>query len=162
MESLLLVANHPDIKLREFMDGVLGIRHPVNRIAEEALRTYLYLNLLVVLREQGSEVCDPVKTETGEEVPGRRVYMDLQSYRYMLSTVTGRYDDDAQNLVHCEFFHTRGVDEAGDLEWKEGSKDVLADMEALKEYLKGLAGLVCLVAGGLEELCKTSLARSFG
>lgn len=173
MESLLLVANHPGIRLRDFLDGRLGIRHPVSRIAEVALRVYLYLNLLVVLQAQGSEACAPARDEAGEAVPGRRVYMGLQSYRYMLSAATGRYDDDAQNLVHCAFFCARGADGAGEPRWagEAEAKDVLADLEGLREYLKGVwrilvvYDLVAREAGGdpgLEEVCKTSLSRSFG
>ncbi|KAK7991645.1 hypothetical protein PG988_000439 [Apiospora saccharicola] len=181
MESLLLVANHPGIKLQNFMHGELGIRQPVNRIAGEALRVYLYLNLLVVFQEGGSQVCSATRTDEGEEeVPGRRVYMDLKSWQYLLSAVTGGYDGDAQNLVHYEFFYTRGLNEASEHDWEKGdrkwngepgSKDVLADMGALKEYLKGVwrilvvYDLVAREAGGdpgLEEMCKTTLSRSFG
>lgn len=175
MESLLLVANHPGIKLHNFMHRELGIRQPVKRIAEEALRAYIYLNLLVVFQEAGSGVCNVARTDAGEEeVPGgRRAYMDTKSWQYLWSAVSRGYDNDAQNLVHYEFFYTRSVDKAGDPQWdlNKEYKDVLADMDGLKEYLKGVwrilfvYDVVAREAGGdpgLEDMCKYTLERSFG
>ncbi|KAK8109494.1 hypothetical protein PG999_007631 [Apiospora kogelbergensis] len=168
MESLLLVANKPEIDLASFMDTRRGHRHAVNRAAEEAMRVYLYLNLLVVLQEQGSEVADVARTESGgEEIKGRRNYMGLKSYERMLGSVAGEYDGDAHNLVHWDYFYPRGEED-----WDRSyAKDVLADMEGLKEYLKGVWRILVVydllarevgMDPGLEEMCKTTLNISFG
>ncbi|KAK8877513.1 hypothetical protein PGQ11_002459 [Apiospora arundinis] len=167
MESLLLVANKPEINLLAFLDTHHGHHFGVCRAAEEAVRVYLYLNLLVVLQEQGSDIADAAQTDSGEKIKGRRNYMGLQSYSRLLSSVAGEYDGDAQNLVHWDYFYPRGVDD-----WdRSHAKDVLADMEGLKEYLKGVwrilvvYDLVVREAGGdpgLEEMCKTTLNISFG
>ncbi|KAK7972539.1 hypothetical protein PG988_006673 [Apiospora saccharicola] len=168
MESLLLVANKPEADLLVFLDRQRGHRHPVCAAAEEAIRVYLYLNLLVVMHEKGdSDVCDYVRDEsTGEEITGRRNYMDLKSYRRLLNSAAGEYDGDAHNLVHWDYFYTRGEDD-----WnRDESKDVLADMEGLKEYLKGVwrilvvYDLLAREAGAdpaLEEMCRTTLDISF-
>ncbi|KAK8074104.1 hypothetical protein PG994_005003 [Apiospora phragmitis] len=98
--------------------------------------------------------------------PGRRNYMGLQSYSWLLSSAAGEYDGDAHNLVHWDYFYPRGEDD-----WDRSQmKDHLADMEGLKEYLKGLwrllvvYDLVIREAGGdpgLEEMCKTKLDITF-
>ncbi|KAK8013794.1 hypothetical protein PG991_009387 [Apiospora marii] len=162
-------ANKPEVGLLRFVTTEYGHRHPVCRVAEEALRAYLYLNLLVVMQEQGVELCDCSYSESGEEIPGRRKYMDLVSYGSLLSSVAGEYDGDAQNLVHWDFFYAR--DERGIYGWDRSKpKDVLADIEALQGYFKGVwrvlvvYDLVIREAGGdpgLEDMCKFTLPISF-
>ncbi|KAK8023771.1 hypothetical protein PG993_011837 [Apiospora rasikravindrae] len=167
MESLLLIANKPEAKLPTFLTARHGHRHGVCRAAEEAVRVYLYLNLLVVMQEQGSDVCAFARSGSGEEIRERRNYMDLKSYSRLLGSVAGEYDGDAQNLVHWDYFFTRGEDDYN----RDEVKDVLADMEGLREYLKGVwrilvvYDLVVREAGGdpeLAEMCKTTLDISFG
>lgn len=169
MESLLLVANKPETGLLTFLDRERGHRHPVCAAAEEAIRAYLYLNLLVVMHEKGdSDICDYARDEsTGKEIKGRRNYMDLKSYYRLLNSVAGLYDGDAHCLVHWDYFYTRGEDDYN----HDDVKDVLADMEGLKEYLKGVwrilvvYDLLAREAGAdpaLEKMCKTTLEISFG
>ncbi|KAK7946284.1 uncharacterized protein PG986_010605 [Apiospora aurea] len=119
------------------------------------------------MQEQGSDVVDFARTDAGEEIKERRNYMDLESYSRLLSSVAGEYDGDAQNLVHWDYFFTRGEDD-----WNRSeAKDVLADMEGLKEYLKGVWRILVVYdlfvreAGGdpeLADMCKTTLDISFG
>ncbi|TLD14697.1 hypothetical protein PspLS_11103 [Pyricularia sp. CBS 133598] len=166
MDSLLLLANHPDVDLPSFVNMHHGHHYGLSRVAEEGIRGYVYMNLLVAMQENGSDICDYVVDENGVEDKSRRKYMNTQSYERMLDSVAGSYDGDAQNLVHWDFFYERTEDD-----WKrDTSKDVLGDLDALKEYLKGVwkvlvvYDLVIREAGGnpdLESECRQMLNWSF-
>lgn len=132
METLLLMANHPKMK-------ILGLRHMhwghhfgVSRVAEEAVAAYIYLNLIIAMREGGSNVCDLV--DTGEEK--RRNYMECASYRRLLCRVAGSYDGDAQTLVHRVFL----LGDAGEPFGHGGvpNRDILEDIDGVRDYLKGI------------------------
>lgn len=164
MESMLLLANHPATRsnLRSFVNMHHGHHFGVSRVAEEAVRSYMYLNLLVAMQENRSDVCNPAKDEDGLEIPGQKNYMNLLSFKRMLNSVAGTYDGDSQNLVHWDFFYNRI-----ELGWDhENPKDILEDREALAEYLKSIwrvlvvYDLVIREAGGdpdLEGECRRAL-----
>ncbi|KAK8054883.1 hypothetical protein PG993_000110 [Apiospora rasikravindrae] len=168
MESMLLMANHPVIgpNLVSLLNLHHGHHFGLVRVAEEGLRSYLYLNLLVAMQENGSGVCDPAKDEKGFDIPDRKNYMNLASFDRMLRSVAGNYDGDAQNLPHWNFYYPR-VEHSWD---SESPKDVLADREALAEYLKGvwrvlaIYDLVLMEAGrdsDLETLCRHAINDNF-
>ncbi|KAK7949036.1 uncharacterized protein PG986_009922 [Apiospora aurea] len=153
MESMLLLANHPVIgpNLVSLLNLHHGHHFGLIRVAEEGIRSYTYLNLLVAMQENGSGVCDPAKDDKGFDIPNRKNYMDLLSFERMLNTVAGSYDGDAQNLPHWDFYYPRG-----ERSWdRKNTKDVLADRDALAEYLKGvwrvlaIYDLVLTEAGGI-------------
>ncbi|RDW73662.1 hypothetical protein BP5796_07104 [Coleophoma crateriformis] len=135
METLLLMANHPDMDILSLRNMHHGHHYGVSRVAEEATKAYLWLNLMTAMREAGSPICDP-STDPEAELP--KNYLNCDTYQRMLRSVAGNYDGDAQCLVHRDFFCT-----------KEGQhytspnvpyKDVLAEenMGAVREYLKGV------------------------
>ncbi|TLS27012.1 hypothetical protein PpBr36_05267 [Pyricularia pennisetigena] len=166
MDSMLLLANHPDADLPSLVNMHHGHHFGLSRVAEEGIRGYVYLNLILAMQENGSDICDYVVDENGVENKSRRKYMDTTSYKKMLDSVAGSYDGDAQNLVHWDFFYERTEDD-----WnRDTSKDVLADLDALKEYLKGVwkvlvvYDLVLREAGGdpdIEGECRKMLNWSF-
>jgi hypothetical protein len=165
METLLLMANHQRMKILGLRNMSHGHHFGVSRVAEEAIKAYIYLNLLVAMRENGSGVCDVVEGSEGKE---RRNYMDCESYGRMLQSVAGRYDGDAQTLVHRQFF-------LGDLDRSFGCGevprgDLLEDLEQLTEYLKGVwrvmvtYDVVIREAGGdpkWEKECEFTIAYMF-
>ncbi|KAK7911123.1 hypothetical protein PG985_013604 [Apiospora marii] len=169
MESMLLLANHPVIgpNLVSLLNLHHGHHFGLIRVAEEGIRSYIYLNMLVATEENGTAVCGPAKDEQYVEIPGRKQYMVLPSYESMLRSVAGNYDGDAQNLPHWDFYYPR--DQGG---WDDKNpKDVLADREALAEYLKGIwrtlviYDLVLTEAGGssgLETQCRHAINDNFG
>ncbi|KAK8012145.1 SGNH hydrolase-type esterase domain-containing protein [Apiospora arundinis] len=136
MESMLLLANHPVTgpNLVSLLHLHHGHHFGLIRVAEEGVRSYIYLNMLVAMQENGSDVCDPAKDEKGSEIPGRKNYMNLVSFERMLNSVAGNYDGDAQNLPHWDFYYRRVK---GWWDYKN-PKNVLADRKALAEYLKGV------------------------
>jgi len=170
IESLLLMCNHPQIDVLSLKNMSWGHHFGVSRVAEEALKAYIYVNLLVVMMENGDEVC-----EINEG--GRRKYMDCDSYyKKMLYSVAGDFDGDAQSVVHRAFFYEE-LKEG----WKDGAhrnrcageveRDILRDLERLREYLKGvwrlmvIYDLVIREAGGdpdWENECKQVFAWVFG
>ncbi|KAK6852868.1 hypothetical protein PG995_011419 [Apiospora arundinis] len=169
IETMLLLANHPVTgpNLVSLLHLHHGHHFGLIRVAEEGVRSYVYLNLLVAMQENGSDICDPAKDEEGFEIPGRKNYMNLVSFERMLGSVAGSYDGDAQNLPHWDFYYPRV---AGG--WDDNNlKDVLADREALAEYLKGvwrvlvIYDLVLREAGGdsdLETRCRQAINDNFG
>jgi hypothetical protein len=166
METLLLMANHPQMRILGLRDMSHGHHFGVSRVAEEALKAYVYLNLLVAMREGGSGVCDFVE---GREDEGRRKYMDCESYGRMLQSVAGRYDGDAQTIIHRLFLLGDPVISFGHAEVSK--KDVLVDLEKLIEYLKGVwrvmitYDVVIREAGGdprWEKECEFAFSFMFG
>ncbi|KAK8011997.1 amidase [Apiospora arundinis] len=168
MESMLLLANHPVTgpNLVSLLHLHHGHHFGLIRVAEEGVRSYVYLNLLVAMQENGSDVCDPAKDKKGFEIPGRKNYMNLVSFERMLDSVAGSYDGDAQNLPHWDFYYPR-VERRWD---RKSPKDVLADREALAEYLKGvwrvlvIYDLILREAGGnsdLETQCRQAINDNF-
>lgn len=169
MESMLLLANHPVYgpNLVSLLNMHHGHHYGLIRVAEEGIRSYVYLNMLVATEDNGTSLCGPAKDEQYVEIPGRKQYMNLPSFERMLRSVAGSYDGDAQNLPHWEFYYPR--DETS---WDERNpKDVLADREALAEYLKGvwrtlvIYDLVLTEAGGssdLEMICRQAINDNFG
>ncbi|KAK6857692.1 hypothetical protein PG995_005391 [Apiospora arundinis] len=136
MESMLLLANHPVTgpNLISLLHLHHGHHFGLIRVAEEGVRSYVYLNLLVAMQENGSDVCDSAKDKKGFEIPGRKNYMNLVSFERILDSVAGNYDGDSQNLPHWDFYYPRI-----ECWWDDKNpKDVLADREALAEYLKGV------------------------
>jgi hypothetical protein len=171
IESLLLMCNHPQIDILSLKNMSWGHHFGVSRVAEEALKEYIYVNLLVVMMENGDEVCDIVD-EGGE----RRKYMDCDSYKKMLYSVAGYFDGDAQSVVHRVFFYEEPKEG-----WKDGAhrnrcageveRDILSNLERLREHLKGvwklmvIYDLVIREAGGdpdWENECKQVFAWVFG
>jgi hypothetical protein len=136
METLLLMANHSRMKILGLRNMHHGHHFGVSRVAEEAVKAYIYLNLIIAMREGGSDICDFVD-EGGENEGGkRRKFMDCESYRRMLMDVAGSYDGDAQTLVHRVFFLGDPGESFG---WRDvPERDVLVDMERVREYLKGV------------------------
>jgi hypothetical protein len=135
-ESLLLLAHHDKVDIHAFVHLGSGHSFGLDLLAADSLRAYLYLNVLLILEERGSGVCDVVKDDDdmADDPPTRRAYMDLLSYSRLLGNVADTCDGDAQNLVHWDFFYRRT-----ESFWEIGkSKDVMADRAALAEYLKGL------------------------
>ncbi|KAK8093714.1 hypothetical protein PG997_000399 [Apiospora hydei] len=125
MESMLLLANHPVIgpNLVSLLNLHHGHHFGLIRVAEEGIKSYVYLNLLVAMQENGSGVCDPAKDEKGFDIPDRKNYMNLFSFERMLRSVAGNYDGDAQNLPHWDFYYPRD-----ELSWDDkNTKDVVAD-----------------------------------
>lgn len=137
MDSMLLMAHHPRIRLLDLVHMHHGHHFGVSRVQEEALKAYIYLNRLVAMREQGSDICDYCRDDDGVEDRTRRNYMDCVTWRTLLGSVAGTYDGDGQNLVHWEFFRSREEGQFGQYDMGT-DKDVLEDMEALREYLKGI------------------------
>ncbi len=137
METLLLMANHPRMKIHGLRNMHHGHHFGFSRVAEEAVKAYIYLNLIIATREGGSDVCDCV--DDGGVVTDcekRRKYMDCETYRRMLVSVAGSYDGDAQTLVHRVFFLGDSAQVFG---WRDvPTNDVLAHMEVVREYLKGV------------------------
>jgi hypothetical protein len=172
IESLLLMPNHPQIDILSLKDMGWGHHFGVGRLAEEALKAYIYVNLLVIMMEKGDEVCDIVGG--GGD---RRKYMDCDSYyQRMLYSVAGYFDGDAQSVVHRVFFFEEPKEG-----WKDGAhrtrcaggveRNILSDLERLGEYLKGLWRLMVIYdlfireAGGdpdWETECEGVLACVFG
>lgn len=137
-ETLLLMANHPRMKIHGLRNMHHGHHFGVSRVAEEAVKAYIYLNLIIAMREGGSDVCDFVDDDGGvmKDCEKRRKYMDCETYRRMLTAVAGSYDGDAQTLVHRVFFLG---DSAQTFGWRDvPTNDVLADMDVAREYLKGI------------------------
>lgn len=103
--------------------------------------------------------------------------MDCDSYyKRMLYSVAGYFDGDAQSVVHRVFFFEEPKEG-----WKDGAhrnrcageveKDILSDLDRLKEYLKGvwrlmvIYDLVIREAGGdpdWENECKQVFSWVFG
>ncbi|KAK7917768.1 hypothetical protein PG985_011376 [Apiospora marii] len=167
-ETRMVYPDEMQINLAAFLDPWHDHRHGVCVVAEEAVRVYVYLNLLFVIHEKGdSDINDYARDpSTGEEIKGRKKYMDLVSFNRLLELVAGQYDGDAFNLVHWDFFWPRGEED-----WiREQVKDILADVEGLKDHLKGLWRLLVVynvvvreLGGdpGLEKICKTMLGSTF-
>ena len=110
----------------------------MSRVAEEALKVYLYLNLLVAVRENGADVYEsPLETEPPLQngLPSRHNYLDFASCERVLDSVTGTYDGDGQNLVHREFLLTESAASRGPQRRK---RHVFANLDALREYLKAV------------------------
>lgn len=165
-ETLLLLANHPETNLLGLVELHHGHHFGLSRVAEEGVRAYVYVNLLIALQERGSEIGAPATDENGVQDPARPIYRDLLTYRQMLDSVAGTYDGDTQNLIHWDFFLPR-TEDSWDL---DTPKDILADKETLVEYLKGvwrnlvIYDMVIREAGGdseLESRCKFALNASF-
>jgi hypothetical protein len=171
IESLLLMSNHPQIDILSLKKMSWGHHFGVSRVAEEALKAYIYVNLLVAMMEKGDEVCDIVDGR-GK----KRKYMDCDSYyKRMLYSVAGYFDGDAQSVVHRVFFFEEPMEG-----WKDDAhrnrcageveRDILSDLERLREYLKGvwrlmvIYDLVIREAGGdpdWENECKQVFAWVF-
>jgi hypothetical protein len=137
METLLLMANHPRMKILELKNMHHGHHFGVSRVAEEAVKAYIYLNLIIAMADGGSDICDSVDTvEGGNEGKQKRKFMNCESYEGMLSNVAGSYDGDAQTLVHRVFF----LGDPAESSWwgQTSSRDVFGDLEGLREYLKGI------------------------
>lgn len=95
--------------------------------------------------------------------------MECNSYTGMLYSVAGQYDGDAQTLVHRHFFYSNH--ESPDEAQGTPSRDVMADVEGLREYLKGVwrvmvvYDVVIREAGGdpeWERECDQVLSGMFG
>ncbi|KAL3427738.1 hypothetical protein PVAG01_01247 [Phlyctema vagabunda] len=144
METLLLMANHPRVSVHSFRNMHHGHHFGVSRVAEEAVKAYVFLNVLVVMKENGSKLFDTLVDADGNtDKDLRQNYMALRQYTRLLSSIAGSYDGDAQCIVHQDFFFSKPWSaEAREVFWKTGTQkptnDVLADMEELKEYLKGV------------------------
>jgi hypothetical protein len=137
METLLLMANHPRMKIHGLRNMHHGHHFGVSRVAEEAVKAYIYLNLIIAMREGGSDVCDFVDDgAVVKDYEKRRKYMDCETYRRMLMAVAGSYDGDAQTLVHRVFFLGNSTQSFG---WRDvPTNDVLANLDVAREYLKGV------------------------
>ena len=170
METLLLMANHPRMKIHGLRNMHHGHHFGVSRVAEEAVKAYIYLNLIIAMREGGSDVCDFVDDgEVVKDCEKRRKYMDCETYRRMLMEVAGSYDGDAQTLVHRVFFLGNSAHSFG---WRDvPTNDVLAHMDVVREYLKGVwrvmiaYDVVIREAGGdpmWEEECEMVLQSILG
>ena len=167
MERLLLMANHPGMNILELREKLQGDNFGISRVAGEALRAYIYLNLIIAMREGGSDVCDFVGDGGGENKgEKRRKFMDCENYKRMLRKVTGRYPGDAHALVHRMFFLGNPRES---YRWgKTPSRDVLEDLEGLQGYLKGIwrvmvtYDVVVREAGGDPKECEWALGRMFG
>ncbi|KAK6858642.1 hypothetical protein PG995_005206 [Apiospora arundinis] len=165
MESMLTLANHPKTDILGLINLHHGHHFGLSRVAEEGIRAYVYLNLLVAMQENGSNINEYSCGDDGVQ-HRQRQYMGLLSYERMLHSVAGTYDGDAQNLVHWDFFYPLTEDS-----WEyDKPKDVLADIAALQEYLKGVwrvlvvYDLVIREAGGdpaLEIECRAALNNFF-
>jgi len=133
IETLLLMANHPRMKILGLKNMHHGHVFGVSRVAEEAVIAYIYVNLIIAMRERGSDVCDLIDDSGGR----RRKCMDCKTYRKMLEEVAGHYDGDTQTLVHRTFF--LGNPGQSFAAWRDVPKrDILEDTEGVKEYLKGV------------------------
>jgi hypothetical protein len=133
METLLLMANHPKMEILRLWNMSHGHHFGVSRVAEEAVKAYIYLNLIIAMRDGGSDVCDFIDDGGGK----RRKFMDCESYRRMLEEVAGRYDGDTQTLVHRMLF----LGDPGEsfAAWRDvPNRDIFEDMQGVKEYLKGV------------------------
>ena len=136
-ETLLLMANHPQIPLLSLKNLHWGHHFGISRVAEEAVKSYVYLNLIYVMKSNGSDVCDPVLESS--EALSRMKYMDCRSYITMLGSVACTYDMDAHTLPHREFFLAKPCPKQDiGVQITQPKKDVLGDMDELKEYLKGV------------------------
>jgi hypothetical protein len=170
METLLLMASHPRMKILELKNMHHGHHFGVSRVAEEAIKVYIYLNLIIAMRDGGSDVCDSGDTAEGEnEGKQKRKFMGCESYEGMLRNVAGSYDGDAQTLVHRVFF----LGGPAESYWwgQTSSRDVLGDLEVLREYLKGIWRVMVIYdviireAGGdptWEKECEWAFNAMFG
>lgn len=149
MESMLLLANHPEMRasFRFLITEPYG-DYGLSRVVEEGVRSYVFMNLLVALQDGGSDLGDAVHDVNGRVAdPGRKWYMDLPSYKGMLRSVAGSYDGDTQNLPHWDFYLQRT--ENG---WDETKlRDVLTDRGALVDYLKAVWRVLVIYVVVLRE-----------
>lgn len=99
MNTLLLMPNHSQLNLLSLKRQHWGHNFGVRRVAEEALKAYVWLWLLFALKENGSGVWDEIE-KSGEQVEmeTRRKYMDCKSYRSMVERVAGHDDGDVDSF----------------------------------------------------------------
>ncbi|TEB20454.1 hypothetical protein FA13DRAFT_1644620 [Coprinellus micaceus] len=140
METLLMLANHPEIPLGNLVQLSWGHHFGWSRVMESALRTYLLFNLILAVGTSGGQ--------SGEGMLRRGDYTKMESYQYAYRDETWSMDHDAQQVPHRKFWKgAREADEAArdELDGEGGQGPHLGkgdppqmhlDITKLKEYLK--------------------------
>ncbi|KAF4625634.1 hypothetical protein G7Y89_g12533 [Cudoniella acicularis] len=127
METLLLVANHPKTPLMTLRNSGSELETGISSILKSCLHAYLMVNLLFIMREAGSPVCDQLPWDWQHPfpngVPPQWRYMKCRNFRAVVEFCTLQGDVPGRAGVHDEFF-------------KQG--DLFSDMNACQEYLKSL------------------------
>ncbi|KAH6665400.1 hypothetical protein B0J14DRAFT_231592 [Halenospora varia] len=129
LDSLLLMANHPKIPLMTLRYTGSHYEAGISTILRSCLRAYLMINLLVVLKEAGSLICEQVnwnRMAPPQNFALPKRYMECRSYQSMLLYCTCNFDLTGRRNIHGTFLN-RGQ-----------SFHVLSDMGACEEYIKFL------------------------
>ncbi|KAH8684827.1 hypothetical protein BGZ60DRAFT_524026 [Tricladium varicosporioides] len=140
IETLLRMANHPKIPLASIKESGRYYHAGINSIAKSCLQAYLMLNIFVALKEAGSDINAEMPWGSTRPQPEtfvvKKKYMLCRSYKRMVYNCTADYDLTGCMGVHAAFL--RGSDPKVSPSLNTAEVDVLADIEKLKEYLKGL------------------------
>ncbi|KAK7064597.1 hypothetical protein R3P38DRAFT_2390912, partial [Favolaschia claudopus] len=116
LDQLLMLANHPQVPLRDLHYLSWGHSFGWNHTMHWALEAYIFFNVLL----------------SKSELHADSRYKSMKSYQGIIGKLTMSMDYDAQTFPHREFFW--GAPERG-LGYND-SLEPLADPEKLHEYLK--------------------------
>ncbi|KAG5646138.1 hypothetical protein DXG03_004377 [Asterophora parasitica] len=119
MQTLLMLAHHPQVPLSTLRNLSWGHHFGFSRVMESALHAYVLLNIFMA---------------TGTLMGGE--YLETREYKTMLAMSTHGMDFPAQQLPHREYLNALPV--AG----SSALPEVHRDLSALKEYLKKMFSLL--------------------
>lgn len=142
IETLLRMANHPKIPLTTIKKSGHYYAAGINSIVKSCLQAYITLNILVAMKEAGSDIDTEVPWDSARPQPEnfvvKKKYMLCRSYSKMVDDCTASWDSTGCTGVHAEFLRGGGLRVHPPLDQRQADIDVLADGEKLVEYLKGL------------------------
>ncbi|KAJ3531789.1 hypothetical protein NMY22_g8010 [Coprinellus aureogranulatus] len=150
VETLLTLANHPEIPLGTMVQLSWGHHFGWSRVMESALRTYVLFNLIIAVGTQGGNPRIDAQRGGGIGLLESGAYREMQFYSFTYRTETQSIDYDAQQIPHRKFWEDAGAAEQdstiGGANCERRGKNTMynnrqpplmhLDALKLKEYLK--------------------------
>lgn len=141
METLLLLANHPQIPLRSIKSCGQAYSRGIDTIAQSCLRVYLMLNLLITMKEATFPLDEEVDWDSSRPRPQgfkkEKRYTQCAKYKRAVQNSTCKWDYCAMIGLHGKFFNFQTT-LVGAYVKETRNLDVLDNMGACQEYLKKL------------------------
>ncbi|KAF4552833.1 Hypothetical protein D9617_9g026240 [Elsinoe fawcettii] len=117
MDTLFLLVHHPTLQTSikgwtHEGDGCCNMESGLICIIEAALQSYLYFNMLYVLCERGSKICDIDHSTTIDQVRlsrnstwPRPYYMNTQSWRTLLYLIDKGHNHHPQEMMYAPLLY---------------------------------------------------------
>ncbi|KAI9708609.1 MAG: hypothetical protein M1820_003827 [Bogoriella megaspora] len=172
VETVFLLAHHPCVGLDSFLSlGTLccSTSCGIGNLAEKTMKVFLYLNLIYTKYEQGEKAIFASKdsnerhclSEVGwgrnpfrdiTELLPHPEYMNLKSWYYLLATDTDAHVHLAENAMFHRFLLPKESDQRSA---KSVEKDPMADIPALREFLKSMWKVLIICDMVFNDIGKT-------